>query len=335
MTQRRTPKTLPLIVEDDEPEPRPDPVEAIEAAGGVVMTQHDTAAEGNTRPPPTGRERATRSRTWFVTWNHPDTHLTQLTQQIEGLEQWAGQLERGESGTEHLQFVIRFKNARSFNSVKESLPQAHIEVCKDWLKAVKYCTKENSRVDGPWASHDWLLPKQSYKWAIEPRRRIVKSWQAELEKELIETKPHPRTIIWYVDRIGGAGKTEFCAYFTQTYEGAYMVAGSIKDAMYSLARNWMKTPSKTDDYDTEFPLGDVGLRVVFYDIPRAQGDKVSYSGIESIKNGIITNTKYQSQTFIVNIPHVVVMSNQEPDRRMLSEDRWDIRYLDDGETHTF
>lgn len=334
MTQRREPKTLPLIVTDDEPEPKPDPVEAIMAAGGVVMTQHDTAAEGNTRPPPSEGDRSTRSRSWFVTWNHPDTPLTQLTQQIEGLDQWVGQVERGESGTEHLQFVMRFKNARTFNSVKSALPQAHIEVCRDWVAAVRYCTKESTRVDGPWASHEHLIPKPSYKWEIEPRRRIVKSWQEELERELLETKPHPRTIIWYVDRIGGAGKTEFCAYFCQTYDGAYMVAGSIKDAMYTLARNWMKRPGEeSEDFDR--PLGDVGLRVVFYDIPRAQGDKVSYSGIESIKNGIITNTKYRSQTFIVNIPHVVVMSNYEPDRRMLSEDRWDIRYLDDGESHTF
>lgn len=302
--------------------------EAIKAAGGVVTDVDDTAdtgAEGglgntlpNPHPPPSGK----RSRSWIITWNNPpDTPLTQLTQDFGGLEQWAGQLERGESGTVHYQFCMRYKNARTFKSIKEMLPACHIEACIDWKKSVEYCTKEDTRIDGPWASHDHLMPKKQWKWDVRERQFILKPWQIALESEIVENEPNPRTIIWYVDINGGAGKTEFCAYMAKKYVGVHIVAGSIRDIMYNITKKL--SDSENEEY-----------RCVFFDIPRAQGDMVSYKGIEAVKNGIITNTKYESTSMILNIPHVVVFSNSEPELTKLSHDRWDIRYLDASDIQT-
>ena len=39
------------------------------------------------------------------------------------------------------------------------------------------------------------------------------------------------------------------------------------------------------------------------------------------------NTKYQSEMRVYKIPHVIVISNEEPDKSKLSNDRWDIHKL--------
>lgn len=68
------------------------------------------------------------------------------------------QLEKGEQGTPHIQGFIKYDNARHFKKVKKSLPDgAHIEVAKHPFKSWEYCTKEDTRVEGPitWG----LMPK--------------------------------------------------------------------------------------------------------------------------------------------------------------------------------
>jgi hypothetical protein len=56
-------------------------------------------------------------------------------------------------------------------------------------------------------------------------------------------------------------------------------------------------------------------------------NKVSYSSIECIKNGMITNTKYETGFKVFNPPHVVVFSNFPPDEEKLSADRWNIKEI--------
>ncbi len=53
-------------------------------------------------------------------------------------------------------------------------------------------------------------------------------------------------------------------------------------------------------------------------------DHVNYEVIESVKNGIVYNTKYESEMRVYKIPHVIVFSNERPDETKLSHDRWDI-----------
>lgn len=56
--------------------------------------------------------------------------------------------EVGDSGTPHLQGYIRFKNPRSFNAVRELIPQAHVEVAKGSPASnMEYCSKEGNFVE--------------------------------------------------------------------------------------------------------------------------------------------------------------------------------------------
>lgn len=70
---------------------------------------------------------------------------------------WGGhycvwQLERGEEGTPHYQGYIVFKSHKRLTSMKAINPRAHWELrFGTHEQAHAYCTKEETRVDGPWS----------------------------------------------------------------------------------------------------------------------------------------------------------------------------------------
>jgi len=104
--------------------------------------QRNRSARGNTK-----------TRAFFFTINN-------ITQAMEQLfhdyicKYNIYQIERGESGTVHLQGMMYFENPRTFSTLKKDFPTAHIEVCKDVLDSIAYCSKEDSRVRGPYEKGD-------------------------------------------------------------------------------------------------------------------------------------------------------------------------------------
>lgn len=63
------------------------------------------------------------------------------------------QLERGEErGSLHFQLAVRFENKITMETAKTRLhvPHAHVEGIRNWENAVRYCQKEETRVEGPW-----------------------------------------------------------------------------------------------------------------------------------------------------------------------------------------
>jgi hypothetical protein len=86
-------------------------------------------------------------RNWFLTINNPES--TELPKHpSEKYAVW--QLEKGASGTPHLQATIVFANAVTFGAIKELYPTAHIQKVKKLPCAIDYCQKEDTREDGPW-----------------------------------------------------------------------------------------------------------------------------------------------------------------------------------------
>lgn len=64
---------------------------------------------------------------------------------------FAGQFEVGEQGTRHLQAVLVFGKRKRLSQVASMFRGgAHVEVAHDAMASVVYCTKETSRVLGPW-----------------------------------------------------------------------------------------------------------------------------------------------------------------------------------------
>ncbi len=84
-----------------------------------------------------------RARNWCFTLNN------YTKEDIKSLQsdsyQYLFQEEKGENGTQHLQGVIFFKNARSFGCMKKLHNKAHWEVCINKPASIRYCSKEDTR----------------------------------------------------------------------------------------------------------------------------------------------------------------------------------------------
>lgn len=133
-----------------------------------------------------------------------------------------------------------------------------------------------------------------------------RNWQEELINELAKN-PHPRKVIWYVDETGGKGKTHIANYLLSKGDAAYFRGGRTADIAYR--------------YN--------GERVALFDFSRTNEEYTNYQAIECLKDGLIDSPKYTSVLKQFLVPHVVCFSNFMPDRSKLSQDRWDIRSLED------
>lgn len=102
------------------------------------------------RPPP--------AKGWVFTLNNPEPQdevreaLLALAEDDGPAEYIVFQLERGAEGTLHFQGYVAWKNKKRFDPVRELLGgRAHVEKRKgSAAQAIAYCTKAETRVDGPW-----------------------------------------------------------------------------------------------------------------------------------------------------------------------------------------
>ena len=65
-----------------------------------------------------------------------------------------------------------------------------------------------------------------------------------------------------------------------------------------------------------------GQQVVLFDVARSQ--TLNYAVIESIKNGLLIQTKYEVMVKSYDSPHVIIFANTPPLMGSLSEDRWNV-----------
>lgn len=149
-------------------------------------------------------------------------------------------------------------------------------------------------------------------------------WQEKLYERIKPTIYAPeRTIVWYYDPKGGAGKTCFTQYLRKIHQREYIrvTAGGKTSDLVHVIRN-------------ELQAGWTG-HCMFLDLSRSRDENVSkadgtYDFIESIKNGEITTTKYNGcNIFIPKRPHVIVLANCLPYPQKLSVDRWVIYEITD------
>ena len=70
-----------------------------------------------------------------------------------------------------------------------------------------------------------------------------------------------------------------------------------------------------------------------FDVGKANSDdEVNYELLEKIKNGRTVAAKFDSKELKFKTPNtVVVFSNEKPDIKQLSKDRWKIFYIKDDD----
>lgn len=175
----------------------------------------------------------------------------------------------------------------------------HFEACAgNEEQNEKYCSK-----DGDVTRYGYPNPINLIS-ALRP-------FQAEIE-QLYLTEPDDRKIYWFWETTGNIGKSAFVKYMVVRH-GCLFCDGGRKTDLVNLVFN--------ADMDS--------VKCIIWDLPRCSKGNISYSTLESIKNGLICNTKYETGVKVFNSPHVFVFANYPPeDEDKLSQDRWVIRCLD-------
>jgi len=257
-----------------------------------------------------------RSRSWCFTLNNPTaTHFTQLSTFLRVNEaKYAWQEEIGSSGTHHIQGVLRLKEGKTFDRMKQLLPGSpHLEICRNWRKSVRYCNKAETRKEGtvPMTNIDPVAEDIEVSDPLAGKELFP--WQAEVI-DILAGDPDDRSIRWIWEAAGSTGKTTLAKHLCLTNKGSILyVSGKAADVKFAIASMKIKP------------------RIVLWDIPRSSLGYVSFPAMEEVKQGIFFSGKYEAGMVILNPPHVLCFANQLPDRTQLSEDRWWVRRIEGGE----
>lgn len=213
------------------------------------------------------------------------------------------QLERGEGGLIHYQGCFSLVLKRRLSEVKNMIglpPKIHLEPCKDWRASVLYCSKNETKLAGPWTSkcapmedehHDY------YPWQIDVWRYLLQA------SSPLGIPGQQRHVIWIYDFSGNTGKTWFC-----------------KMLFRQLADVQVFNNAKTADI--AYALGDNQPSMALFNFTRSMEGHINYMALESIKDGMIFSSKYKSGLKVFRPCPVIVFANFPPDRSKLSQDRW-------------
>lgn len=238
-----------------------------------------------------------RSRRWsFTLNNYTENEMAQMTQFSEKIV--CGK-EMGENGTPHLQGYIELKNPRTLSGLKKQLniPRIHLEPSyKNRQANINYCVKENEIIRNDFG--------KVYKGNDLPKEDDLYDWQKYIV-ELIKKRADDRHVYWFYEEYGNSGKSKFGKYLCFHNKNVCLTTAT-KSADILTAVN--------ECYDT-----------YILDFPRTLGqDYCPYTAIEQLKNGFITDSKLKKESRILMFdpPHVIIFSNNPPDRSKLSKDRW-------------
>jgi len=192
--------------------------------------------------------------------------------------------EHGKSGeTPHIQgwFVLKSKSRRK---TLEKYFKNGVSLFKLKCKkgATAYCMKEGNK----------LVTNVDIPEPLECMTEL-REWQQEC-LDIYLSKPDHRSIHWFHGK-KNMGKTEMVRYLAIHHKVPFSYGGSVSDVM-NLAFNNMK-----------------GARAFLFCLTKVKKNKISYDALEQLKDGLISNNKYETGCFVINRPHVFVFSNEPPE----------------------
>ena len=253
--------------------------------------------EGNTVTSPSSKQVSRKSFYCFTLFNY-ETIEVEFNRQLKLISKKYiyGREICPTTNKKHLQGFIALKKPMRITELKLS-GNPHLSACLgNEEQNIKYCSKDGDIVKYPTPVN--LIS------ALRP-------FQADIER-IYFTEPDDRKIYWFWENTGGVGKSAFVKYMVVKH-GCLFCDGGKKSDLINLVFN--------ADMDN--------CRAIIWDLPRSTKGNISYSTLESIKNGLVCNTKYETGVKYFNAPHIFVFANyppEEPDK--LSSDRWEIREIE-------
>lgn len=247
------------------------------------------------------------SKHWCFTFNNYTQDDIKSFQELSSnsSKRYVFQEEIGEEGTIHLQGYIEFNEKLRPKKLYDN--KIHWEKCRNIKKSILYCSKDDTR-NGEIYCHNIRLPK---KVKILNESDLY-SWQHDIIK-IIKEEPDDRTINWFWEHNGCAGKSTFCKYLAVQHN-ALIVGARATDMKYMIV--------KYEELHGVYP------DIIIMDIARSNDtNDIDYDGIEQVKNGLFMSSKYECCQVIMNCPHIICFANAKPNKNAMSEDRWNIKRI--------
>lgn len=257
--------------------------------------------EGNTKTPPA------KYRAWLIVWNnYSQDNLDWMAQWAQhNCREWVLNQEIGEEkGTPHIQGALYLNNARTFESMKKTFPECHLERARNWKNVKNYSGKEHTRAPGTKPITSDVKVKDPLEGKeLRPFQKAV--------MEILATNPNDRTIHWFWEPVGCTGKTSLIKSICVNNPEAIFVNGKAADMKCAIAAMIKEKCAP---------------KIVLLGLSRTTVDHAGslYQGLEEIKDGVFFSGKYESGMVLYDSPHVMVFANWPPDESTLSADRWNI-----------
>jgi len=263
---------------------------------------HLVQGGGNTNPL---LSRNKNYKRWCFTWNnYTEEDWCKIIKKFQQLniKFICGKEIGKENKIQHIQGYAEFSSRKRLTTLKnEYSPKIHWEPARgNKLQNINYCNKEHNYISS--------FPKTIKEQAMAIYKDIVwRGWQQQV-LEILNMDPDPRRIFWYWEEQGNVGKSFIYKYIAGTYE-CIMGQGKRNDIYNQLLTHCTNKPFTPP-------------RVIIYDIPRSDIDKVNFGTMEAIKNGCVYSGKYEGGQMIFPYPHVIVFANTTPPVGVMSDDRF-------------
>lgn len=163
-----------------------------------------------------------------------------------------------------------------------------------------------------------------YNHRPEPVQELIElkhPWQEQLKLH-IAGEPHPRHILWFFDKMGSSGKSDFTSHM-EVIDPEHYLAFEETGPAANFTMNLINSINQK---------GWIG-HCLMLDLPRQFAERTTiYQCLEKVKNGKITGTRYQGGNKRFKKPHVLVFANFLPKTDAMSIDRWRIfQFLEDDQ----
>lgn len=240
---------------------------------------------------------------WDFTLKEKYSDVETLKEMLEeNCKKWCFQLEQGSTGYKHYQgrFSLKLK-ARITGVIKLFGNAFHFSITSNENRDNNfYVTKEEGRIDGPWSNEDEkiIIP-------FHLKNKTLWPWQQKIANDCKEL--YERIINVIVDTEGKIGKSILSSWIMANKLGMCLPPlNHYKDLM-------------------QFVCSTDISRLYIIDMPRGHNQKELNSfwgGIETLKNGQAFDTRYKGRYKIFDPPSIWVFMNTEPDKELLTKDRW-------------
>ena len=148
----------------------------------------------------------------------------------------------------------------------------------------------------------------------------IRPWQRDL-LAILQSPPDNRTIYWvWENEAGWVGKTTFCKHVVTAHKKLrpLVLLGKAADMMNGIV--------EYHEANHQYPT------VILGNLPRSYKQEwISYHGLEQVKDMLFYSGKFKGGMVCAPSPHLMMFANMPPAKTEMSEDRWVVFQIVDGQ----